>query len=80
MVSDDGPGIPQPDRARVFERFVRLDNARERDRGGSGLGLAIVAEIVSAHQGSVRIGESAAGGVQVVVTLAASPVTPAEPS
>ena len=77
-VSDDGPGIPQSDRARVFERFVRLDNARERDRGGSGLGLAIVAEIVSAHRGSVRIGESAAGGVQVVVTLPASPVTPAE--
>ncbi len=76
-VSDDGPGIPQSDRARVLERFVRLDNARERDRGGSGLGLAIVAEIVSAHRGSVRIGESAQGGVQVVVTL---PATPAEPS
>nr|GLK39762.1 two-component sensor histidine kinase [Rhodococcus wratislaviensis] len=78
MVSDDGPGIPQSDRARVFERFVRLENARERDRGGSGLGLAIVAEIVSAHRGSVRIGESVQGGVQVVVTLPASPVTPAE--
>ena len=80
IISDDGPGIPQPDRVRVFDRFVRLDNARERDRGGSGLGLAIVAEIISAHRGSVRIGESAQGGVAVVVTLPAHPVPPAEPS
>jgi len=42
------------------------------------LGLAVVAEIVSAQRGSVRIGDSAQGGCQVVVTLAASPVTPAE--
>lgn len=80
IVSDDGPGIPQPDRDRVLGRFVRLDNSRGRNLGGSGLGLAIVAEIVSAQGGSVRIGDSAQGGCQVVVTLATSPVTPAEQS
>lgn len=80
IVSDDGPGIPQPDRDRVLERFVRLDNSRERNLGGSGLGLAIVVEIVAAQRGSVRIGDSGQGGCQVVVTLAASPVTPAEES
>jgi signal transduction histidine kinase len=48
-VDDDGPGIPEVDRKRVFERFVRLDDARAHDDGGSGLGLAIVAELVRAH-------------------------------
>src|SRR5918996_1549896 len=54
-VDDDGKGIPQPERERAFERFVRLDEARARDSGGSGLGLAIVAEIAAAH------GESGGG-------------------
>ncbi|MCL6614220.1 MAG: HAMP domain-containing histidine kinase, partial [Firmicutes bacterium] len=54
-VSDDGPGIPQSDRARVLERFVRLDNARERDRGGSGLGLAIVKHLVEDYGGRVWV-------------------------
>lgn len=69
VVSDDGPGIPEADRTRVFERFVRLDSARARIHGGSGLGLAIVAEIVSAHHGSVSIDEAPRGGTRVVVTL-----------
>ena len=54
-VSDDGDGIPADERERVFERFVRLDDARARDTGGSGLGLAIVREIATAHGGSVRV-------------------------
>jgi signal transduction histidine kinase len=54
-VCDDGPGVPAVDRARVFERFVRLDDARAREDGGSGLGLAIVGELVRASGGTVRI-------------------------
>lgn len=52
-VDDDGNGVPEADRARVFERFVRLDEARSRGDGGSGLGLSIVSELVAAHGGTV---------------------------
>ncbi len=70
-VADDGPGIPADQRQRVFERFVRLDEARARDGGGSGLGLAIVAEIVAAHHGAVRFSDRSGGGTCVTVTLPA---------
>lgn len=60
-VTDDGPGIPEADRQRVFERFVRLDTARQRSSGGAGLGLAIVHEIITAHDGDVRIADAPAG-------------------
>jgi signal transduction histidine kinase len=68
-VSDDGPGIPQAERARVFERFVRLDSDRARSGGGTGLGLAIVAEVVAAHGGTVNIEDHSGGGTTVIVTL-----------
>ena len=70
-VDDDGDGIPQEDRERVFERFVRLDEARGRDAGGSGLGLAIVHKVVSGLGGTVRIQQSSGGGARFVVTLPA---------
>ncbi|MGV8883543.1 MAG: sensor histidine kinase [Rhodoglobus sp.] len=70
VVDDDGPGIPQSERERIFERFVRLDDARARDAGGSGLGLAIVREIVGAHGGTVVASESPFGGARFTVTLA----------
>ncbi|MGA8117222.1 MAG: HAMP domain-containing sensor histidine kinase [Actinocatenispora sp.] len=54
-VRDDGPGIPVPDRERVFDRFTRLDDARARDDGGSGLGLAIVRELVRVHHGTITL-------------------------
>ena len=60
-VADDGPGIPIEDRDRIFERFVRLDEARTTDAGGSGLGLAIVREIVAAHDGTVALIDSEVG-------------------
>jgi signal transduction histidine kinase len=60
-VGDDGPGIAPADRARIFERFTRLDDARIADDGGSGLGLAIVRDIVAAHGGTVAVVDSAAG-------------------
>jgi len=68
-VDDDGPGIPEADRERVFERFVRLDGARARDDGGSGLGLAIVAELVAAHGGTVVAAANPLGGARVEVIL-----------
>jgi signal transduction histidine kinase len=71
VVEDDGPGIPEHDRQRVFERFVRLDEARARDAGGSGLGLAIAKEIVAAHGGTVAVSSSALGGARFVVRLPA---------
>jgi signal transduction histidine kinase len=54
-VDDDGPGIPVEHREAVFDRFTRLDEARDRDMGGSGLGLAIVRDIVARHGGSVAV-------------------------
>ena len=71
-VEDDGPGIAEADRQRIFERFVRLDGARARDAGGSGLGLAIVAEIVAAHGGTVTVGQSPLGGARFEVVLPTS--------
>jgi signal transduction histidine kinase len=68
-VDDDGPGITPSDRERVFDRFVRLDDARDRDSGGSGLGLAIVKEIARLDGGAVSIGEAEIGGARVEVRL-----------
>lgn len=69
MISDDGPGIAETDRERAFERFTRLDAARDRDAGGSGLGLAIVRELVDRLGGRVRLERSPLGGLSARVTL-----------
>jgi signal transduction histidine kinase len=66
-VDDDGEGIPASERERVFERFVRLDDARDRGSGGSGLGLAIVREIALAHQATVTVLGSPLGGARFEV-------------
>lgn len=68
-VDDDGAGIPVEDRQRVFERFVRLDDARSRDAGGSGLGLAIVAQVAAGHAGTATATASPAGGARLEVRL-----------
>lgn len=71
-VDDDGSGIPPELRDKIFQRFARLDGARDRDQGGAGLGLAIVAEIVAAHGGTVEVRSSPMGGARFEVRLAAS--------
>ncbi|OIJ65054.1 sensor histidine kinase [Streptomyces mangrovisoli] len=69
-VADTGPGIPAADRARVFDRFYRVDKARTRDRGGSGLGLPVARSLVRAHGGSLNL-DAATDGTTFTVTLPA---------
>lgn len=64
-VTDDGPGIPAADRQRVFDRFTRLADARDRDSGGSGLGLAIVRELTTQQGGTVTLADAAPTGLRV---------------
>jgi signal transduction histidine kinase len=71
-VEDDGSGVSETDRERVFERFVRLDEARERDAGGSGLGLAIAREVAREQGGDVTLAESGLGGLRAALRLPVS--------
>ena len=71
-VDDDGAGIPQQERVRVFERFARLDEARTAAAGGSGLGLAIAHDIVDRHGGTIGVETSPLGGARLVVHLLAA--------
>jgi signal transduction histidine kinase len=69
-VVDDGPGVPPDERERVFERFARLDDARDRDAGGTGLGLAIVRELLHRSDGSITLQDNPSGpGLAAVVRL-----------
>ena len=72
FVDDDGGGISPDERERVFERFVRLDEARSRQEGGTGLGLAIVRKIVERTGGTVKLGSSPLGGARFSVVLPAA--------
>ncbi len=69
VVEDDGPGIPSDERERVFDRFHRTDEARDRASGGTGLGLAIVDAIAKAHGGTVKASQSQAGGARIELNL-----------
>jgi two-component system phosphate regulon sensor histidine kinase PhoR len=71
-VSDEGPGIPDEDLGRVFERFYRVDKSRARDPGGTGLGLAIVKHLVELHGGEVQVENRAEGGARFTITLPAA--------
>lgn len=66
-VEDNGPGIPETERERVFEPFVRLDHSRDRRTGGYGLGLAIVRRIMGWHGGQASVQASALGGACFVL-------------
>ncbi|WNF29640.1 HAMP domain-containing sensor histidine kinase [Streptomyces sp. C11-1] len=61
-VRDDGAGVPEGERERIFERFVRLDDARSRDDGGAGLGLAIARDVAARHGGTLTVHRAAEGG------------------
>jgi signal transduction histidine kinase len=73
-VTDDGPGLPEAERERVFDRFYRAEFSRSRESGGTGLGLPIVRDLVRAHHGTVvlRARPDGAEGLQAVVTLPGS--------
>ncbi len=64
VVDDDGPGVPEAERERLFEPFARLDASRDRASGGVGLGLAIVQRILQAHDGTVCVLDSPLGGAR----------------
>jgi signal transduction histidine kinase len=66
-VEDDGPGIPESDREKVFKAFTRLDDSRSRGTGGYGLGLAIVARVAALHGGNARVETSKLGGAKIVI-------------
>jgi two-component system, OmpR family, sensor kinase len=67
-IHDDGPGIPEAEQRRVFERFARGDSGRARTSGSTGLGLAIVTAVVEAHGGAVTL-ESEPGSTTFSVVL-----------
>ena len=68
-VADDGIGIPEKERGRIFERFYRVDKARSRESGGTGLGLSIATEIVQRHNGSLSLVDRAGPGTTVRLEL-----------
>jgi two-component system phosphate regulon sensor histidine kinase PhoR len=68
-VADRGPGIPEADIQRIFERFYRVDRSRTRDPGGTGLGLSIVKHLIELHGGRVTARNRDAGGTVVSVRL-----------
>lgn len=69
VVEDDGPGIPQSERANVFRAFYRLDHARNQDKGNTGLGLAIARDIARSHGGDILLEESALGGLKATIRI-----------
>ncbi|MGZ8734583.1 MAG: sensor histidine kinase, partial [Acidimicrobiia bacterium] len=71
-VLDDGPGIPDDEAARVFERFYRSDSARATKDGGAGLGLAIAQWIVELHGGEIHPERREPHGCRMVVTIPAA--------
>ena len=68
-VEDNGIGIPQEDRGRIFDRFYRVDKARSRESGGTGLGLSIAREIIKQHKGAIELVDREGPGLTVRVRL-----------
>lgn len=78
QVADSGAGIAPEQRARIFDRFARLDPGRSRDDGGSGLGLPIAAAIAAAHGGSIWVQDTPGGGATLCVALPLPPPSRAD--
>ena len=72
-VVDHGPGIPEGDRERIFDRFTQIDQSDTRSRGGTGLGLSIVKSLSEVMHGTVRVEETEGGGATFVVELPLAP-------
>ncbi|GIH29504.1 hypothetical protein Aph01nite_78140 [Acrocarpospora phusangensis] len=68
-VTDDGPGVPETERDRIFQRFARLDTARSRNHGGTGLGLAIARDIAQTHRGTLHVDDVSPHGARFVLRL-----------
>ncbi|THA73380.1 HAMP domain-containing histidine kinase [Streptomyces sp. A0642] len=68
-VADDGDGVPAAERERIFERFVRLDDARSRDEGGAGLGLAIARDVAVRHGGRLTVADAGERGARFALWL-----------
>ena len=68
-MKDRGPGIPDTDLARVFERFYRVEQSSVRDPGGTGLGLAIVKHLVGLHNGTAVAANRVEGGTVFSIRL-----------
>ena len=68
-VEDTGIGISKEDKAKIFDRFFRVDKARSREMGGNGLGLAIAQEIVTLHDGNINVESELGKGTKFIVTL-----------
>ena len=75
FIRDHGPGIPEADRERVFEPFVRLEPSRNRDSGGSGIGMAISRNIARWHQGDIYLDNAIDGGLIAELRLPRRPDT-----
>jgi signal transduction histidine kinase len=68
-VDDEGPGIPDGERERVFEPFVRLEASRSAETGGTGLGLTLVKAIAQGHGGAIRLENRPDGGLRAILCL-----------
>ncbi len=68
-IEDDGPGIPEDQYKNVFKPFFRLDKSRSLNKSGVGLGMSIVEDIINSHGGSIQLGKSKYGGLQVKISL-----------
>lgn len=68
-IEDNGPGIPETERERVFEPFYRIETSRSRTTGGVGLGLSVVRAAIRAHGGDVTLANRTEGGMRACVTL-----------